>query len=150
MTLFKKIIEFLSLFFLGGSIYYTVEILYRGYSHYSMFILGGVCLILIGIINEFFSWDMYIEVQTLIGLSIVLILEFITGCVVNLWLGLNVWDYSNTPFNLLGQICLPFALLWIPLIIAAILLDDLIRYKLFVEEKPRYKSFIYEKIKSFK
>ena len=150
MVLFKKIIEYLSLFFLVVSIYYTIEILYRGYSHYSMFILGGVCLILIGLINEFFSWDMYIEVQTLIGLSIVLILEFITGCIVNLWLDLNVWDYSNTPFNLLGQICLPFALLWIPLIIAAILLDDLIRYKLFAEEKPRYKSFIYEKIKSFK
>lgn len=144
----KKILEYTFLFILGGSIYYIIEILYRGYSHYSMFILGGICLILIGIINEFFKWNMYIETQIIIGLIIVLILEFVTGCIVNLWLKWNIWDYSNMPLNLLGQVCLPFALLWIPLVFIAILLDDYIRYKLFNEEKPRYKSFLYEKIKS--
>ena len=112
----NKLIEYFLLFIIGGSIYYMIEIIYRGHSHYSMFILGGICLILIGIINEFFSWDMYIELQIAIGSGIVLILEFITGCIVNLWLGWSVWDYSNMPLNLLGQICLPFAIIWIPLV----------------------------------
>lgn len=144
----KKIIEYVFLWVLGGCIYYNIEVLFRGYSHYSMFILGGICLVLIGLINEILSWDTYIEIQVFIGLSCVLVLEFITGCIVNLWLGLNVWDYSNMPLNLLGQICVPFAIIWIPLILIAILIDDYIRYKLFAEEKPRYKSFIYEKIKT--
>ncbi len=147
MKVIKKLIEYCLLFILGGSVYYMIEILYRGHSHYTMFMVGGLCLILIGIINEFFNWNMYIELQIGLGLLIVLILEFLTGCIVNLWLGWGIWDYSNMPLNLLGQICLPFALLWIPLVFIAILLDDYIRYKLFNEEKPIYKSFLYEKIK---
>ena len=149
-TFFKKLIEYFILLVIGGSIYVTMEILFRGYSHISMFIVGGLCLCLIGVLNEFYKWDMYIEWQVLIGVGIILTLEFISGCIVNLWLNLNVWDYSNMPLNLLGQICLPFALLWIPLAFLAILLDDYLRYNWFGEEKPRYRSIILEKIKSLK
>ncbi|MBQ3003172.1 MAG: hypothetical protein IJD82_05525, partial [Clostridia bacterium] len=38
--------------------------------------------------------------------------EFVTGLIVNHWLHLSVWDYSDVPLNLLGQICLPFSLVW--------------------------------------
>lgn len=70
---------------------------------------------------------------------VVTILEFICGCVINLWLNWGVWDYSNMPFNLLGQICLPFSLLCIILSSVAIVADDWLRYWLFGEEKPHYK-----------
>ena len=43
------------------------------------------------------------------------------------------------PFNLLGQICLPFAVAWLALAAVAIVLDDYLRYWLFGEEKPRYR-----------
>ena len=138
----KNFIKYLFLMLLGGSIYCGIEVVYRGYSHISMFAVGGICFLLIGLINEVLDWDMWIEQQIFIGLTCVLTVEFLAGCIVNLWLGLNVWDYSNLPFNLLGQICLPFALLWIPIILIAILLDDCIRYGFFNEEKPEYKSFI--------
>ena len=65
--------------------------------------------------------------------------EFIFGCVFNLWLHFNVWDYSNQPYNILGQVCLLYTNLWFLLSIIAILLDDYLRYKLFKEEKPHYK-----------
>ena len=149
-SILRKLIELFILLIVGGSIYYTLELMFRGYSHSSMFLVGGICFILIGIINEFYSWNLAIEWQTLIGLSIVITVEFISGCILNLWLGLNIWDYSDLPFNLLGQICLPFALLWLPLCVLAILLDDCLRYKWFEEEKPRYKSLVIEKIKSLK
>lgn len=141
-----KILKYIFLLLIGGLIYYTIEILFRGYSHYSMIILGGVCFILIGLINEILPWDMYIEKQILIGTISVVVLEFVAGCILNLWLGLNVWDYSDMPFNLLGQICLPFAIIWIPLVLIAIILDDNIRYYFFNEEKPRYKSYILVKL----
>ena len=147
LLLFLKYIFF---FITGGFAYYSIEMLYRGYSHYSMFILGGVCFILIGLLNEVWSWETYIEKQIGAGLLIVLILEFIAGFILNIWLKLNVWDYSNLPLNILGQICLPFALLWVPIIFVAIILDDFIRYKLFNEEKPRYVSYIINKIKNEK
>lgn len=146
----KLFFKYLFFFLLGGIIYYSLEIIFRGYSHISMIILGGICYILIGIINEFLPWDTYIEKQILIGVGIILLLEFITGCIVNLWLGLGIWDYSNQPCNIFGQVCLPFTILWIPVSLYAILLDDCVRYIFFEEEYPKYKSYIIEKIKSLK
>lgn len=148
MKAIKILLKYLFLLCVGGSIYYLVEVFYRGYSHYTMFAVGGICFVLIGLLNEGMSWDLCIEKQVGLGLASVLIVEFVSGCILNLWLGLGIWDYSDLPFNLLGQICLPFALLWIPLIIIAILLDDSIRYTFFDEQKPKYTSHILQKIKS--
>lgn len=146
----NKLLVFLKhlfLFIIGGATYFGIEILYRGHSHYSMFILGGVCFIIIGLMNEIWNWDAYIEKQIGVSLLIVLILEFIAGCILNIWLNLGIWDYSNQPLNIMGQVCIGFALLWIPIILVAIILDDYIRYKVFKEEKPRYVSYIVNKIK---
>ena len=144
----KLLFKYLFLLCTGGSIYYLIEILYRGYSHYSMFLVGGACFVIIGLLNEGMSWDLCIEKQVILGWISVLLVEFISGCILNLWLGLNIWDYSDLPFNILGQVCLPFALLWIPLIIIAILLDDSLRYSFFNEQKPKYVSHVVQKIKS--
>lgn len=128
------------LFYTGGLLYYLAEILYRGHSHVSMFILGGICFILVGKLNEgFLEWDTPLLVQGLIESVIITTLELGTGIVVNLYLGLNVWNYSDRPYNLLGQICLEYSLLWVVVSILAILLDDYVRYKCYDEEKPRYK-----------
>ena len=121
-----------------GVSYCCIELFYRNYTHISMFFLGGICGLVIGLCNEFYAWKMPIWKQVTIGEIVVLTLEFATGCIVNLYLGWNVWDYSSLPFNLFGQICLPFAILWIPLIFAVIILDDYLRYWWFREEKPHY------------
>ncbi len=94
----------------------------------------------VGLINEVLSWETPFVIQCLIGGAIITAVEFITGCIINLWLKWDVWDYSNLPFNILGQICLPFFFIWVFLSAPAILFDDCIRYKL-GEEKPRYKLF---------
>ena len=154
MTKSEKIIinifKYLLIWEIGGAIYYLIEILYRGHSHPSMFIVGGLCLVLIGLLNEKYTFDMYIELQILIGDIIVLLLEFTAGLIVNVWLGLGVWDYSNMKFNIMGQICPQFALLWLPIIIVAIILDDWIRFEYLYEEKPYYKSWIKDKFFSKK
>lgn len=138
MKSYEKLLKFLFLLVLGGSVYYGIEILYRGYSHWTMFLVGGICFIGMGLINEIFPWDMPIWKQVLIGDVFVLLMEFLSGCIVNLWLGWDVWDYSNMPFNLLGQVCLTFAFLWIPIVLFGILVDDYARWLLLGEEKPRY------------
>ena len=124
---------------IGGLIYILIESIWRGHTHISMFILGGVCFVAIGLINELFSWELGLLWQSAIGAVIVTVFEFITGLVVNIWLGLGIWDYSDMPFNLLGQICMPFVFAWAALSSIAIVLDDYLRYWLFGEEKPRYK-----------
>lgn len=134
----KRYYKELILGLVGGIIYIGIEFLWRGYSHWTMFALGGVCFVLLGWINEYIPWDMPLWEQTIIGTLIITVLEFITGCIVNLWLGWNVWDYSNIPFDFLGQICLLYILFWIPISLVGIILDDYLRYWIFKEEKPHY------------
>ena len=135
----SKIKKYEFLFFVGATIYVIIENLYRGYSHWTMFLLGGICFIALGLINEVLPWDMPLLLQMFIGGMIITVLEFITGCVVNLWLGWNVWDYSELPFNLWGQISLFSSIVWVGLSLVGIVLDDSIRWKFFGEEKPHYR-----------
>ena len=126
---------------IGGLIYVLLELIWRGYSHWTMFLLGGTCFILLGLINEILDWDTPLTLQMLIGCTVITVLEFITGCVVNLWLGWNVWDYSDIKFNILGQISLYSSIGWYFISLVGITLDDWLRYRLFGEKKPRYKLF---------
>ena len=103
--------------------------------------LGGFCFVLIGLINEVIPWEMPLWKQGIIAAVIITTLEFITGCIVNLWIGWNVWDYSNVPLNFCGQICLPFSLLWAVIGIVAVILDDWLRFWWFGEDKPSYRVF---------
>ena len=135
----KLIIKYVVLFVMGGLIYMSLEILWRGYTHWTMGMLGGICFICLGLINELLSWETPLVLQMLVGGTIITVLELITGCIVNLWLGWNVWDYSDLPYNFLGQISLFSSIGWIGLSLVGIVLDDYLRYWLFHEEKPRYK-----------
>ena len=125
---------------IGGFSYTAIEIIYRGYTHWTMFIIGGLAFFLIGCINEKYR-KMPLVKQMTIGSIVITTLEFVCGCIVNLWLGWNVWNYSNMPFNLLGQICLPFSVLWFFLSAVAVVADDTIRHLLWNEKKPKYKLF---------
>lgn len=141
------------LFLIGGRVYTWIEIIWRGFTHWSMFLLGGGCFVIMGLLNEYkFKRKQSLLLQSLISAIVITILEFFTGCIVNLWLGWNVWDYSGLPFNLLGQICLQYFLLWIPLSMIGIILDDWIRYILYLilhkvfpkmekRERPQYILF---------
>lgn len=134
----KSFLKYLFLFSCGGFLYIIIEVLYRGYSHWTMFLLGGLCFVLLGLINEILSWSVPLLLQMFLGSCIVTSLEFITGCIVNLLFHWNIWDYSTMPGNILGQICPQFSLLWMFLSLFGIILDDYLRYWFFNEEKPQY------------
>ena len=135
----RKLLEkYAYLFTMGGLLYVLIELAWRGRSHWTMFVLGGICFVYLGLINEVMDWDVPLWRQALIGTAGITLLEFLTGCVVNLWFGWNVWDYSRMPGNVLGQICPQYTALWIPVSIAGIMLDDWIRYKRFGEARPHY------------
>lgn len=124
-TVYKNII----IFVIFGISYVSLELLYRGHSHITMFFVGGLCGLLIGLINEY-TPKMPIILQMTIGTIIVTLLELITGYILNIKLGLNIWDYSNLMFNYKGQICLIFSILWFLLSYIVIKLDDYIRNKI--------------------
>lgn len=135
----KIVFKYAILFVVGGMAYCGIELLWRGRTHWTMFIVGGICFLFCGSINEFFSWDLALWKQMLICAVGVTGIEFLSGIIINIIFKLNVWDYSNLPFNVMGQISLLFSVLWFFLSAVAIVFDDYLRYWWFDEEKPHYK-----------
>lgn len=134
---------------IGGLLYCLFEIIWRGHTHWTMFLLGGVCFLIMGLLNEYrFEWRESLLMQSVVSAVIITIFELVTGVIVNIVLDWNVWDYSDVPFNLWGQICLPYFFIWIALSAFGIFLDDWIRYGIYVlfgnkfqmqkREKPHY------------
>ena len=98
-------------FFAGCIAYPLLEIAYRGHSHWTMSLTGGLCL------AALFSYQFAFEQlpsrrKALLGTLTILALELAVGTVSNLWLGWAIWDYTDLRFHYLGQISLEFALIW--------------------------------------
>lgn len=127
------------LFGLGGIFYVIIELLWRGNSHWSMFVLGGLCFLIIGLINEQSRGKIPLILQMSISAVIITVLEFFTGYIVNIRLDMNVWNYSDLPYNIMGQVCLLYTILWFFLSLLCIIADDWLRYRLFGEEKQKYR-----------
>ena len=115
MGILKKI----ALFLFGGIGYVLLEILWRGRSHISMFMAGGVCFLLLGKLHRT-KPALPMPVRCVVGAGIVTCVELVAGLIANRQY--RVWDYRSMPFNFLGQICLPYSLLWIPVSFGAMLL----------------------------
>ncbi len=127
-------------FLFGGFAYVLIELAWRGRSHYSMFIAGGLGFLMIMLMNRYVVKKAgYLFAAVLCSVGITLI-ELVTGCIFNLWLGLNVWDYSNIPLNFLGQICVLYSTIWIFLSLVALKLENYLQQRLKLLQEKRQKS----------
>ena len=113
------------LFLIGGSGYVGLEFLWRGRSHISMFLAGGVCFLLLGRIDR---TKFSPSGKCLLGAAAITAVELLTGLLLNR--DYRVWDYRRMPGNFLGQVCLSYSLLWIPVSFGGILLHRLLAQKL--------------------
>ena len=105
------------LFAAGGAGYVGLELLWRGRSHSSMFLAGGTCFLLLGKLSRC-NW--HPALKCLAGSGIITTVELLTGLLVNR--DFTVWDYRGVPLNFMGQICLMYSLLWIPVSLGAFFL----------------------------
>ena len=128
-----------SLFLSGGACYACMELAYRGRTHWTMFVLGGLLFLLIGRLGR--RSGIPLVLQAALGAGAVTLSELAAGVVLNLWMGLDIWDYTGLPCNILGQICLPYTLLWVLLSGAAVLLDSWLRRHMW-GEPPRRRCWI--------
>lgn len=131
------------IFLVMGCIYTNIELVCRGYTHASMLVVGGLCGMLVGLINDIAPNEKLYQ-QCFISVIIVTFVEFISGYILNIKMGLNIWDYSDLPFNIMGQISLLFSIFWFFLSIIAIWLDDFLKYKFYGSKKPK-SLFVYIK-----
>ena len=102
--------RFSLVFAAGGLCYVLLELIWRGWSHASMFFVGGLCCCLL--LKPARADDAPFWMRCLMGGAMITAIEFGAGCVLNLWLGLGVWDYSSVPPHLFGQVSLLYSVLW--------------------------------------
>ena len=111
MFIIEKVNEYSMVYTMGSLGYSIIEIIWRGFTHWSMAITGGICFLCLYLLNiRFVHWKLW--KKCLLGCSIITGIEFIVGYIVNRIMQLNVWDYSQRLFNVLGQICPLYTLLW--------------------------------------
>lgn len=115
--------ELLPVFALGSILYGLTEILWRGWTHWTMLLCGGICFTLMYLVS---GSELSLVKKWLLSTCIITTVEFVAGCIVNLRLHWQVWDYSSLPFNLLGQICPRFILMWFALSIPGLALCTLL------------------------
>lgn len=108
----KKFLTPLMMFCSGGGLYLLLELLWRKHTHWSMFFAGGTCFLLIDWLNKKCEKETPLWVRCTLGAAVITGVEFIAGCIVNLWAHWDVWDYSRFKSNFMGQICLVYTTLW--------------------------------------
>jgi len=124
MKLWKKGL----LFTIGGSAYMGLELLWRGWSHGSMFLAGGSCFLLLG---ELDKRNLPVPLRAALGAGVITLVEYAAGLLFNR--SYAVWDYRDQPLNLHGQICLPFSLIWMPVGLGGMALYRLLNEKILPE-----------------
>ena len=128
----------------GGTVYFLLEVAYKtatGHPErisWTMLVLAVVLCVPVERAGAELPWECPLWLQAAVCAALVTIVEFCVGCVLNLWIGLDIWDYSDIPFNLLGQICFPFSLVWLVLCFLFIVVFDWMRYAVIGGDKPTY------------
>ena len=133
------------LWFWGGTVYFLLEVVYKIATgnperiSWTMLLLAIMLSIPLERFGAELPWEMPLVLQAAICTVAITITELLAGLIINVWLGLGVWDYSHLPFNLRGQICLQFALIWWGLCLVFIPVFDWLRYAVQGGDRPRYK-----------
>ncbi|MEM1485918.1 hypothetical protein V6615_13750 [Oscillospiraceae bacterium PP1C4] len=126
----EKLKEYATVYSIGSLGYTVIEVLWRGFTHWTMGITGGVGFMLLHFTNRKLKRQNY-WVRCFAGSVVLTAVEFISGCIVNRILRLHVWDYSKQRGNLLGQICPLYSLLWFLLCLPIIPFNRFLQRKIF-------------------
>ncbi len=112
-----------AVFAIGAAGYTCAEIMWRGWTHWTMAATGGLCAL--GIYRININSKGCFAAKILESTALITAAEFAVGCIVNKLLRWDIWDYSKMPYNILGQICPQYILLWIPLAVLALAVSSL-------------------------
>ena len=106
------VLEFLLVYIIGAGLYGLLEVIWRGWTHWTMLLCGGACFTLMYIIS---GSTLPLLMKCLLSALVISTVEFSAGYLVNITFGWHVWDYSDRAFNILGQVCPLFSLIWLGL-----------------------------------
>ena len=119
-----SVMETLLIYILGAGLYGLIEIIWRGWTHWTMLLCGGACFTCMYVIS---AAAIPLWAKCLISAAVITAVEFCTGFLVNIIFGWHVWDYSDRPLNIMGQVCPLFSFFWLLLSIPGLALCSGIR-----------------------
>lgn len=128
----------------SGTLYFFIEVVWKTIHgrpemiSWTMLLLAIVLAVPLERFGAELPWDMPLVAQSAVCGVAITAVEFVAGLIINVWLGMDVWDYSNIVGNLMGQVCLPFTLLWIFLSAVGIVMLDWMRYAVEGGIRPHY------------
>ena len=122
----RRLRDYSAVWLVGSAGYSLLEILWRGFTHWTMAVTGGLCFFLLYRLNLRRPREGVLR-KCLRGTFAVTAVECLVGCVVNRLLKWQVWDYSGRFGNLLGQVCPLYTGLWFLLCIPVYGLAGLVR-----------------------
>jgi len=131
----------------GGTVYYFLEVIWKLLREeperisWTMLVLAVILTIPVERCGEQLPWEFPLWVQALSCAELVTAVELAAGLILNVWLGLGVWDYSHLPGNFLGQICPQFFGVWFLLCLVFIPAFDWMRWSVEGGKKPQYKGW---------
>ena len=123
----------------GGVLYGFLEVIWRGHTHWTMMLLAVVLCIPLDIANERMPWELPLWLQAVLGGLVITAAELLAGLALNVWLGLDIWDYTGLWGNLCGQICPQYTARWCLLAAPVVVGFDWLDYWLCGGERPRYR-----------
>ena len=144
MTRYSKPVLSVLLCTWGATIYFFLEVGYKSLTghperiSWTMLAVAIILCIPVERCGAELPWDCPLWLQALCCAILVTAVEFVSGLVLNVWLGLDIWDYSHLPFNLMGQICLQFFFVWWGLCFVFIPAFDWMRWTVEGREQPHY------------
>ena len=136
----KRLLEYILMLCFAGYLYVCLEILFRGFSDVSMLFAASICAIPMIALNNVYSFELDYFVQVMLCGVFCTCVEYMIGrYLVNQQY--QLWDYREMPFNVHGQVCLVFSLVWIVISAVMIPIFDYIDYYVFDGDKPYYRLF---------
>ena len=128
----------------GGTVYFLLEVAFKTLTghperiSWTMLVVAILLTIPVERAGEQLLWEVPLWLQALCCAALVTAVELAAGCVINLWLGWDVWDYTAMPGNLWGQICPQYSAIWWVLCLVFIPMFDWLRWAVEGGVRPRY------------
>lgn len=128
----------------GGTVYFLLEVAWKtatGKPESISWTMLALAILLTAAVERCgyqLPWAVPLWLQALACAALVTAVELAAGLILNIWLGLGVWDYSDLPGNFMGQICPQFAAIWFGLCLVFIPAFDWMRWSVEGGERPKY------------
>lgn len=145
----KRISQLFSVMCLSGFVYTSMEVIYRGRTDLSMYVLAAIVGLEIFLLNNtIYTFDTDFLVQVLTGALLATAGEFLFGITLNK--DYHIWDYRKLPGNIMGQTCPQFTLIWIVVCAFALVFLDWVDWHWFHNDpKPYYRFKLINKNKKY-